>query len=70
MSIHWENKNKYKVKKSAKKKYLKYLLEERVLSYQKRNNLQINKKMNDPIRNEENIKWQNKYTNIQSIKHH
>lgn len=26
--------------------------------------------MNIPIRNEENIIWQNKYTNIQNIKHH
>lgn len=59
MSVHWENKNKHKVKESAKKKYLEYLLEKRVLSYWKRNNLQINKKMNDSIRNEENINWQN-----------
>lgn len=55
MLIHLKNKDKHKVKKQTRKKYLQYVLQERVLSYQNRNNLQINKKMNDPARNGERI---------------
>lgn len=48
MSIHFENKNKHKEKKQTNKKEI-LAIQERVFFYQKRGNLQINKKMNNPI---------------------